>query len=177
MTLAPTLRAATAADNPALSDLILTHGPNPWNWLPPDDVARHLAEIATGANGTGGVLAFDQEALIGAVTFCTTRHFARYQDAADADALHGYICEAVVHRAQAGRGLGARLLAAAIGVLAAQGLRDVYIDRHEENAASAGMMRKAGFVEIDTFAEPARRPHGSGRTTVCRLRTGDVPAA
>jgi L-amino acid N-acyltransferase YncA len=61
-------------------------------------------------------------------------------------------------------------------VLAAQGLKDVYIDRHEENAASAGMMRKGGFVEVDTFAEPARRPHGSGRTTVCRLRTGDVTA-
>jgi hypothetical protein len=30
------------------------------------------------------------------------------------------------------------------------------------------MMRKAGFVELETFAEPERRPHGSGRTTVCR---------
>lgn len=117
------------------------------------------------------MLALDQGELIGAVTFCTTRHFARYQDAADAGAPQGYICEAVVHRAQAGRGIGARLLTAAIDVLAARGLREVYIDRHEENAASAGMMRKAGFVEIDTFAEPARRPHGSGRTTVCRLRS------
>ncbi len=169
------LRAASAADIPTLSDLILTHGPNPWNWLPPDGVARHLAEIETGTNGTAGVLALDQGEPIGAVTFCTTRHFARYQDAADAGALQGYICEAVVHRAHAGRGIGARLLTAAIDVLAAQGLREVYIDRHEENAASAGMMRKVGFVEIDTFAEPTRRPHGSGRTTVCRLRTGNVP--
>ena len=52
---------------------------------------------------------------------------------------------------------------------AARGLHAVYIDRHEENAASAGMMRKAGFTVIDTFDEPAKRPHGSGRTTVCRI--------
>ncbi len=63
------------------------------------------------------------------------------------------------------------LLKQALALLAAQGVYTVYIDRHEENAASAGMMRKAGFVEIDTFAEPARRPHGSGRTTVCRVQT------
>jgi hypothetical protein len=30
-------------------------------------------------------------------------------------------------------------------------------------------MRKAGFTVIDTFDEPAKRPHGSGRTTVCRI--------
>ncbi len=51
--------------------------------------------------------------------------------------------------------------------LADEGIEDVYIDRHEENLASAGMMRKAGFVELETYADPARRPNGSGRSTVC----------
>ena len=32
------------------------------------------------------------------------------------------------------------------------------------------MMRRAGFVDIDTYADPRRRPHGSGRTTVCSYR-------
>lgn len=170
-----TIASAAAADIPAISELILTQGPNPWNWLPPEEVARHLAQIATGE--VGGVLAREGGELIGAVTFCTTQYFARYQGPDRAAAAQGYICEAVVHRAQAGRGLGARLLRLAVDALAAQGLREIYIDRHEENAASAGMMRKAGFVEIDTFAEPARRPHGSGRTTVCRLRPGTPSVA
>ena len=34
------LRPAHAEDIPALIDLILTHGPNPWNWLPPEACTR-----------------------------------------------------------------------------------------------------------------------------------------
>ena len=70
----------------------------------------------------------------------------------------------------AGQGLGSRLLGESVKFLAEQGVQDIYIDRHEENAASAGMMRKAGFVELDTFPDPARRPSGSGRTTLSCLR-------
>jgi hypothetical protein len=50
-----------------------------------------------------------------------------------------------------------------------QGFVEVFIERHEENPGSAGMMSKAGFVEIDTCHDPARRALGSRRTTVCRL--------
>ncbi|VXC73564.1 L-amino acid N-acyltransferase YncA (fragment) [Pseudomonas sp. 8Z] len=76
----------------------------------------------------------------------------------------------MVHRQQAGRGLGSRLLREVVDRLLAQGVRDIYIDRHEENAASAGMMHKAGFVELLTYADPERRPNGSGRSTLCCLR-------
>ena len=161
------LRPGRAEDIPALIDLILTQGPNPWNWLPADDVARHVAQIATGE--VGAVVAWAGDAAQGVVTFCQTQHFARYQPAARTAQLQGYVCEAVVHRDAVGQGLGARLLQAAIEALKGQGLHAVYIDRHEENAASAGMMRKAGFTVIDTFDEPEKRPHGSGRTTVCRI--------
>lgn len=161
------LLPARAEDIPALLDLILRHGPNPWNWLPPDDVARHVGQIATGE--VGAVVAWEGDTVQGVVTFCRTQHFARYQPPGRTAQPHGYVCEAVVHRDAVGQGLGARLLRAALDALKAQGLNAVYIDRHEENAASAGMMRKAGFTVIDTFDEPARRPHGSGRTTVCRV--------
>ena len=150
----------------ALQSLILDHGANVWNWLPEEGIAQHMQDIA--AAKAQALLALDGAELVGAVTFCTTHSFARYQSAARQTALHGYICEAVVRRDQVGRGLGAQLLEHAVARLMAQGLQEIYIDRHEENAASAGMMRKTGFVELDTFAEPARRPHGSGRTTVCR---------
>jgi len=162
-----TLRPARTEDIPALIDLILTHGPNPWNWLPPDDVARHVAQIATGE--VDAVVAWVDDAVQGVVTFCETQHFARYQPADRIARSQGYVCEAVVHRDAVGQGWGARLLRAAVDALQAQGVREVYIDRHEENAASAGMMRKVGFDVIDTFDEPAKRPNGSGRTTVCRI--------
>ena len=161
------LQAARSENIAAIVDLILTHGPNPWNWLPPEEVARHVGQIATGE--VDAVVAWDGAALQGVVTFRQAQDFARYQPEGREAEPHGYICEAVVHRDAVGQGLGARLLAAALDLLRAQGMREVYIDRHEENAASAGMMRKAGFTVIDTFAEPAKRPHGSGRTSVCRM--------
>jgi ribosomal protein S18 acetylase RimI-like enzyme len=86
---------------------------------------------------------------------------------------HGYICEVVVHRQFQGGGLGTALLREAITCLIEQGFREIYIERHEENAASAGMMRNAGFMEIATFHDPARRKHGSRCTTVCRILSTD----
>jgi len=161
------LAPARGVDVPALAELILTHGPNAWNWLPAEGVQSHLLDIAAGR--AHAVLAWQGRQLAGAATYCLTDQFRRYQAGDRADAQHGYVCEVVVAPEHAGRGLGSRLLGEVNTRLAALGVREIYIDRHEENAASAGMMRKAGFEEVETFAEPARRPHGSGRTTVCRL--------
>lgn len=161
------LAPARGVDVPALAELILTHGPNAWNWLPAEGVQSHFLDIAAGR--AHAVLAWQGRQLVGAATYCLTDQFRRYQAGDRADAQHGYVCEVVVAPEHAGRGLGSRLLGEVNTRLAALGVREIYIDRHEENAASAGMMRKAGFEEVETFAEPARRPHGSGRTTVCRL--------
>lgn len=158
---------ARAADLQALSGLILSHGPNVWNWLPVEGVQAHLQDIAAGR--AHAVLAWKGQALVGVATYCLTHDFRRYQASDRADAQHGYVCEVVVAPDYAGRGLGSELLQKVNASLAVMGVREVYIDRHEENAASAGMMRKAGFLELESFAEPARRPHGSGRTTVCRI--------
>ncbi|MGQ7958484.1 GNAT family N-acetyltransferase [Pseudomonas sp. SP16.1] len=167
-----TSRQATAGDIEGLCRLLLEHGPNPWNHLPEAEVRSHLEAIAGGA--TLAVLAEEQGRLLGFVSYRLTRDFARHQPAARAEQLHGYICEAVVHRDCVGRGLGARLLGEAVAELWRLEVSDIYIDRHEENAASAGMMRKAGFAELLTYADPARRPNGSGRSTLCCLRREDL---
>lgn len=164
------IRQATAADIDNLCTLILKHGPNPWNHLPSAEVTAHLQQIADGS--VSALLAERGSELLGFVSYQRSRHFARYQPLARLDLEHAYISEAVTHRAVAGQGLGSRLLKQVVVVLAEQGVADIYIDRHEENAASAGMMRKAGFVEIETYADPERRPNGSRRTTVCCLRLG-----
>jgi ribosomal protein S18 acetylase RimI-like enzyme len=148
------IRDAASADIAAIRALIFTHGANEWNHLPEASVTAHLDAIATGA--TLGIVSEENGALKG---FCTYRP-------------DGFICEAAVHRASAGKGLGTRLLLAAAARLFALGVEEVRADRHEENAASAGMMRKAGFEVISVYDDPGRRPTGSRRTALCRLKKG-----
>ena len=159
---------AHAAHLAAMEAFIFDHGANAWNWLPVDGVREHLQEIAAGQ--AQGLLAFDGATLAGLMTYCRTRNYARYQSPERVGTAHGYVSEAVVHRQYTGKGLGARLLQAAVDDLRSQGMCEVYISRHEENRASAGMMRKCGFVEIDTYVDERRNNTGSGRTTVCRVK-------
>ncbi len=161
----PAIAAAGTEHLPALQALIFDHGANVWNYLPEDGIREHVDDIAQGR--AHGVLALQDGLILGAVTYCLNTDFDRYLPAPLRGRPQGYVCEAVVRRDQAGKGLGTRLLREAVLAMEKMGAQMVFIDRHEENLASAGMMRRAGFVEIDTFAQPWRRPHGSGRTTVC----------
>lgn len=161
------VRNADGADVPAMQAFIFEHGANQWNFLPEDGVAAHLADIENGA--TRALLATQDGELVGLATFMTSNALSHYQAGAKRRRGHGYVCEVVVHRANAGQGIGARLLREAITQLAALGIKDIFIERHEENLASAGMMRKAGFVEIDLFDDHERRISGSRRTSVSKL--------
>ena len=175
MSLAPDtgvrLAAASAQDLPALQALIFDHGANTWNYLPEDGIREHLDDIAQGR--AHGVLALEEGQLIGAVTFGLSTDFDHYLPEQARGTPQGYVSEAVVRRDRTGRGWGTRLLRLALVELGNLGAEWVFIDRHEENLASAGMMRAAGFVEIETYADPRRRPHGSGRTTVCCFSFAD----
>ncbi len=154
----------------ALQALIFDHGANIWNYLPQDAIQEHLDDIAQGR--AHGVLALQAGHLLGAVTFGLSTDFDRYLPPQTRGTPQGYVSEAVVRRDRVGQGLGTRLLREALAALSAMGAQAVFIDRHEENLASAGMMRRAGFVAIDTYDDPRRRPNGSGRTTVCRFSFG-----
>jgi len=163
--------AAGRDDLPALQELIFDHGANIWNYLPEDGIREHLDDIAQGR--AHGVLALEQEQLIGAVTFGLSTDFDHYLPEQARGTPQGYVSEAVVRRERTGQGWGSRLLRQALAELGKLGADVVFIDRHEENLASAGMMRHVGFVEIETYADPRRRPHGSGRTTVCCFSFAD----
>ena len=163
--------AARAEHLPALQALIFEHDANVWNYLPEDGIREHLDDIAQGRDY--GVLALQDGQLLGAVTFGLSTDFDRYLPPQTRGTPQGYVSEAVVRRDWVGQGLGTRLLREALASLSSRGVSSVFIDRHEENLASAGMMRRAGFVEMDTYADPRRHPHGSGRTTVCCYRFGD----
>lgn len=155
----------------ALTDLIFDHGANVWNYLPEGAIREHLDHVVQGRDH--GVLALQDGQLLGAVTFGLSTDFDAYLPEPSRGMPQGYVSEAVVRRDHTGKGLGTRLLREALAVLSTMGVDAVFIDRHEENLASAGMMRRAGFIELETYLDPRRRPHGSGRTTVCRFSFAD----
>lgn len=159
------IRACTSSDIPAMKSLIFTHGPNRWNYLPEEGVHRHLDGVTTGE--TFGVLAFDSDELVGMATYCDKNPFKKYEPSGALPSESGYVAEVVVANTHAGRGLGALLLSEARDRLLARGKRRIYVDRHEENLPSAGMMRKTGFIEIDNYLDLERRFVGSKKTTVC----------
>ncbi len=140
----------------ALTDLIFDHGANIWNYLPEDAIREHLDHVVQGHDY--GVLALQDGQLLGAVTFGLSTDFDAYLPAHSRGTPQGYVSEAVVRRDHTGQGLGTRLLREALAVLSTMGVDAVFVDRHEENHASAGMMRKAGFTEVETYARPPQTP-------------------
>lgn len=162
------MRFACAADCVALQQLILTHGPNDWNYLPADGVELTLQQLAAGA--VQGLLAEQEGRLLGVMLFVVSDRYPDYRPAEIAAEQAGFLIEAVISRDCAGMGLGSRLLLAVCDALQAQGCRWICADRHQQNAASAGMMRKAGFAELGSYDDPAHRWSGSRHTTVCGRR-------
>lgn len=162
------VRVASRADIAAIHALIREHGPSPWNCLAEPALSAHLRAIG---DGVDAVLASLDDVPVAVATYADSDDFACYQSAGRERARHGHIGEVVVHREHRGAGLGAHLLREAVAQLRARGLRECYAERHEENAGSAGMMRKAGFVVVDTFHDPMRRNVGSCRTAVCVHRS------
>lgn len=160
-----TLRDAVTADIDALFTFLYEHGANRWNHLPEGPIRHHLNGIAAGTSFA--VIAEEYGQLLGFVSFDLGRDFARYQPNDRREALHGIVHEAVVHGEQWGRGIGSALLSAAVDRIWQQGCREAYVGRHDENLASAGMMRKAGFEVIDVYDDP-RRTCGNRKTAISR---------
>jgi hypothetical protein len=79
------IRQTPARDIDNLCALIFEHGPNPWNYLPRDEVTAHLQAIADGA--VQAVLAERDGELLGFVSYQLSRHFECYQ--AEARRPHG----------------------------------------------------------------------------------------
>ena len=81
-----------------------------------------------------------------------------------------YVAEVVVHKKHNGKGIGSSLIARIPNTARELGISSLMADRHEQNPSSAGMIRKAGFVELDCFPNPTRRSSGSKKTTMLCLQ-------
>ena len=147
-----------------LKDFLFEHGPNPWNYLPKEGVNNSFSIIAN--NHGEALVACDGETIIGlAIFFYPSALPESFQKYAQSEPSI-YIAEVVVHNDYSGRGIGSQLLNEVIAMAPNFNATKVLLDRHEENAPTAGMMRKTGFEEICTFSDLDRRHSGSRKTTV-----------
>jgi len=147
-----------------LKSFIFRYGPNPWNYLPKKGIDNSFSLITN--NQGEALVALDGETIIGlAIFFYPSALPENFQQYAQSEPTI-YIADVVVHKDYSGRGIGSQLLSEIIAKAPSLNATKVLLDRHEENAPSAGMMRKAGFVEICTFSDLDRRHSGSRKTTV-----------
>ena len=160
----PNYRKALTKEFDPLKSFIFKHGPNPWNYLPEEGIKNIFSRLAD--NHGEALIACEGETIIGlAIFFYPSALPENFQQYANSE-LAIYIAEVVVHSDYSGRGIGSQLLSEIIAKAPSLNATKVLLDRHEENVASAGMMRKAGFVEICTLSDLDRRHSGSRKTTV-----------
>ena len=81
-----------------------------------------------------------------------------------------FVGDVVVSSLHAGKGIATKLLEKCLLEARNDKIRSVFIERHEENLASAGMMRKAGFEVVDTFFDPKKRAAGSQNSVILEYK-------
>jgi ribosomal protein S18 acetylase RimI-like enzyme len=147
-----------------LKAFLFHHGANPWNHLPVGGVDAEFELVTSGQ--ASALVAYSGEQPIGLGIFyhpsSLPQTYLKYSQARSAI----YIAEVVVHMDFSGQGIGTRLLEDIIRRASKFGAEILLVDRHTENAGSAGMMRKAGFKELSTFVDFDRRDVGNRSTTV-----------
>jgi RimJ/RimL family protein N-acetyltransferase len=161
-------RQLYAADFEQMRKVLLTDGPNEWNYITDESIEQQFQLIRDGK--AIAVLAEENEIVGFAILIFKESCPSKLSQYSRLSSM-GYINDVVVSTMYAGKGLGCELLKKAIELARNQQCEQVYIERHEENLASAGMMRKAAFELIDTFYDPNKRDAGSRNTSVLVIST------
>ncbi|WP_305856867.1 GNAT family N-acetyltransferase [Balneatrix alpica] len=160
-------RLAQPEEAPTLLTLLREHGPNPWNYLPEEGIRTELDWVAQGQ--AQAQVACHGEQVVGMAILLPTTYRPDFFQYYPPQSRWRYIGDVVVHTDFAGHGIGSTLLQRCITQVVSEGAQQLWIDRHEENLASAAMMRKAGFQLVGSYADPARRSQGSRRTSVLMI--------
>lgn len=157
-------RLAKSEELETLKAFLFHHGANFWNHLPQEGVDNEFSLVA--AEQASALVAYSEEQPVGLGIFyhpqALPNHYLKFSQGRPAI----YIAEVVVHQDFGGQGIGTSLLKDIIQRGVQLGAEILLIDRHTENAGSAGMMRKAGFTELSTFIDLGRRDFGNRSTTV-----------
>lgn len=157
-------RKAQTNELSLLRSLIAVHGQNEWNQLAPDSIDFVLELFKH--NKADVIVAVLDEAIIGLAMSISIEFIPEYySNYADLNDIF-FIGDVVVHHDFVGKGIGSALLTQCVAEAKLQGKKSVFIEHHEQNKASAGMMRNAGFNILDSFMDTVRRPNGSQRTVI-----------
>jgi len=161
-------RVLAESDFDEMKALLLRDGPNEWNFISDESIEHQFKLIKEG--NAQAVLCESDEILGFAVLIygrsCPSK-LEKYVDLSSID----YINDVVVNKKHAGKGIGHKLLSECMSISRNRSSTDVYIERHEENLASAGMMRKEGFEIVETYHDPSKRSAGSKNTSILKKRT------
>ena len=161
-------RQLSESDFQTMRELLLKEGPNEWNYITDESIdhqfqlinqGKALAVIAEETSIVGFAVLIIKEA-------CPPK-LSKYSALSDI----AYINDVVVASSQSGKGLGSQLLKEAVELAGTIKCSNVYIERHEENLASAGMMRKVGFELVETIYDPNKRTTGTRKTSVLCICT------
>lgn len=128
------IRAAEPADLAAVHAIEREVFSDPW------PLESFLAEL----DGVA-LVAVSEEAVLG---------YAFARAAAD----EGELRNLAIHNAHRRRGLGARLVEAVVGRLAAAGVRTLYLEVRPSNATARTFYRQLGFIEVGRRRRYYRRP-------------------
>ncbi|MEP1469342.1 MAG: GNAT family N-acetyltransferase [Halieaceae bacterium] len=160
-------RKLTEADLEQMKTLLFNEGPNEWNYLTEESVNEQLTLIREGQ--ALAVVAEDNEIMGFAVLIFGSACPEKLSSYQSLDEI-AYINDVVVSQRLSGQGVGTKLLLKCSSIAKDKNFNAVYIERHEENLASAGMMRKAGFELVETTYDPAKRFSGSRNTSILMKR-------
>lgn len=151
-----------------MREIFLRDGPNDWNYITNESIDLQFQLILDG-NALAVLDEEDDIAGFAVLIFkeaCPSK-LSKYSDLS----TMAYINDVVVSSRHTGKGIGSHLLKKAVEFARKEQCQKVFIERHEENLASAGMMRKVTFEVVDTFYDPKKRSVGSRKTSVLAIST------
>jgi len=161
-------RQLNEIDFKTMRELLLKEGPNEWNYITNDSIDKQFKLLSEGK--ALAVLAEDSSIVGFSVLIIKESCPSKLTKYAELSNI-AYINDVVVASSQSGQGLGSQLLRKSISLASNEQCSEVYIERHEENLASAGMMLKVGFEIVETFSDPGKRATGSRNTSVLSICT------
>ena len=163
-----TYRKALNEEIDQLKQLLWQYGPNEWNFLSTEGVDAEFALMKNGNART--IVAIHDTEIIGFAVLIDGKASPGYLDKYCSMVDMQFIGDVVVSALHAGKGIATKLLTECLTLAKTLNAKTVLIERHEENLASAGMMRKAGFEVIDTFYDPDKRSAGSQNSVILEFK-------
>lgn len=163
-----TYRKASIEEIDELKALLWEFGPNEWNYLTPEGVDDEFSLIENG--NAQAIVALYTSKVIGFAVLIDGQLAPTYLKKYCSMKDMKFIGDVVVSSLHSGKGIATKLLEECLLEAKNNNTSTVLIERHEENLASAGMMRKAGFEIVDTFYDPNKRVSGSQNSVILEFK-------